>query len=128
MSTITREQAEAVLAVVRKRYRCYFEPVLNDAGKVLLPAPGEDDQPQLFENYHGRRGSWAVVWESGPDEWAMRFSLGGLNEEVAAYLHQEAGWTPSAAGRAAVEAPVVVEVPGVHVEAWESFSLGIYED
>lgn len=127
MSTITREQAEAVLAVVRKRYQAHLGPLLDEDGKTIIPAPGEADQPQLFENYQGS-DTWVVSWESGPFEWALRFASGGLNEELAIFLHREQGWRPSAAGQAAMEEPVAVDLPGVHVEPWYSFSLGIYED
>lgn len=118
MDTVTREQAEAVLAVVEKRYAAYLQDIVDeDTGKVIVPAPAADDRPKLFEGE--TPDSWLVSWESGPYEWAYRFTAGGVDEELA-YLAGEFGVTVKP------EKPAVVDVPGVEIEPYYSHSLVVY--
>jgi hypothetical protein len=76
MPELTREQAEQVVAAVRRQVAgdCTDDEFRKAFG----------DGPQLMENwdYLGDGGHrWAVVWEEGPFEWAHLFPYGGIEEE-----------------------------------------------
>lgn len=110
--TITREQAEAALAAVRKRYAGY-----DDVNEIAL-----------IQDWGSRYGrvAWLITWESGPYEWAYRAAMGGINEEVATDLVTEFGTTPQKAGKLATEREIRFPA-GVLGEPYDSFSLTLSE-
>ena len=61
MSTPTREQAERALELLKKHYGSYvqdgYEPKLVQEWDWLDSGPTP----------------WAIVWEEGPEEWALSF-------------------------------------------------------
>lgn len=60
--------AEKVLKAVEKKYAVWIQLTKDDG----TTAP--DYFPQLVENYGGKPGQYAIVWECGaPDEWALRW-------------------------------------------------------
>lgn len=127
-TTVTRKQAEAVLAAVKTKWRsyCLEFPVVDgkpdyDAPQGKLVPAAEADLPQLVENWKAHRDSepcWAIVWESGPFEWAY----GGLDEswdsELAAARDEFPGLNPVVRG--------VPQPKGVHCEPYYSYVLCIY--
>jgi hypothetical protein len=120
---VTEAGAQQVLDAVIQRYRLYFQPIRNDDGSVLVEG---DEKPFLLQD---EGGNWEVVWEDGPYEWAYRFTMGGVNEEVAVELHQEFGATKAEAGKRATEEAVALPArltAQVSVEPATSYSLGIY--
>jgi hypothetical protein len=128
---VTRKQAEAVLKIVETRYKGWLEDLRDEeTGEIVIPAPGPDDRPKLFEDYQGQ-GVWVVSWESGPDDWAHHFNSGGINEEVYYTLATgEFGHTKQKAEKAATVEPVTLPArlaAKVGVEAYYSFALEIYE-
>jgi hypothetical protein len=74
---LNRRQAEAVFEAVKKRYALHLEGM----SETSL------DYPKLVEDWEPWWNNdivpWAILWESGPDEWAYRFSDGGFDEELA---------------------------------------------
>lgn len=121
---VTREQAEAVMAIVDQRYGAWYAD---------LPA-NSPDRPHLVENWEpwwgpeGRTVPFAILWESGPDEWAYRFNDGGFDEElalgVAEFVGQERTREMAKAGEF-TEKPA--ELPkGVYIECGTSFILCLY--
>jgi hypothetical protein len=88
-------------------------PSLADGGDVVVRRQGEGSWPGgvpvLVRDYEGWSTTtrWAIVWEEGPYEW-VHYLDGGIEEEF--------GFDLQPAGRPA----------GVHVEAIQSFSLGLY--
>lgn len=119
MSTVTEAQAQQVLDDVVQRYAAFFEPILRTDGSVLAAG---DEKPLLRKD---EDGNWEVVWEDGPYEWAYRFTMGGVNEEIAVELHVEFGLDAAEAGQRATEAPAELSSE-VYVEPATSYSLGIY--
>lgn len=100
---VTRAKAGLVLSAVETKYAAYV-------------APG--DHPVLVHGYEG--APWAVVWEGGPYEWAIR-PLGEvtLDPELTAELSDFAPGHP-VHNRAA-------EIPaGVTTEPIASYALGVY--
>jgi hypothetical protein len=127
--TVTREQAEGVLAAVKAKFPAYCMtfPVVNgrlDFDGVPVPAP-DDELPRLAENYQwsDRKPAvpFAVIWEAGPDGWAMS-PLGDehVDEELTADLQE------FAPGEVIRQPGVVPEPDGVFCEAIYSYALGIY--
>lgn len=119
--TITREQAEAVLDAVREQFRAYLQPITLDSGRVLSPCCS---QPQLDMDYDGQP---AIIWEDGPDEWALRVTEGGPSEEdhvLAAEAAREFG-----VAHRAPTGPAPARLPAdIWVDALNSCVLGIYPD
>lgn len=74
---LSKQLAEAAHAAIREQYKTYLEPYQFDNGSS---SPGIDP-PTLVENY-ADTGHWAISWEEGPDEWAMRAFQGGFSEEL----------------------------------------------
>lgn len=65
-TTVTREQAEVILAAVKAAFT------------------GQETTPELIENWTDGHAAtpWAIVWEKGPHDWALHFGMGGFNEEL----------------------------------------------
>lgn len=125
--TITRKQAEAVLALVEKRYKAWLQGEPEDS----------PDRPKLVENYEPywcsddsgtRRIPWAILWESGPDEWAYRFSMGGIDEELATLAAEVVGQrkVQKAVRDGAFTEQPAPQASGVYVEPGCSFILFLY--
>ncbi|MEW9530655.1 hypothetical protein [Microbispora sp. NPDC049125] len=111
--SVTRHQAEKVLALVKKTYSAYIDP-------EHCP----HCQPQIIENFEGAR--YAIEWANGePYEWAISFPGGGTDETVY-QLASDAGVASNSAYEFA-QVPSVVLPAGVHVEAMRTYILGIYE-
>jgi hypothetical protein len=69
-TTVTRAEAEAVLAAVKTQHSSYIA-----AGHT---------PPVLVENWEGwgaGQAAWAILWEEGPFEWTYLFPHGGIEEE-----------------------------------------------
>lgn len=105
---LTRKQAMAALAVVKKRYTRY---------------PGIDTL-KLYKDWED--APYALVWEEGPYEWAYRAVMGGINDEVATLLMDE-GIKPADAGRRSTEEPLTWP-DGVQAEPYYTYALALYED
>lgn len=71
---ITKEQAEQVLAAVKERHEGWFDATDPQQGPKLV---------QDWDWLESGPTPWAIVWEEGPDEWAYRFVMGGVNVELA---------------------------------------------
>ena len=110
MNVKTRKAAEKVLKAVLARY-----PEARDESVSEL------DRPTILDY----DGTVVVSWESGPYEWAYRFTMGGTDWEVY-HLATAAGVEPEAAREMATEEPVII--PGVYAEPYYSFSLGVYPE
>lgn len=80
---VPAKTAHAVLAALERRYRHYLENERDDD----LPKMVENWEPYYMDGARVRgedvRVPWAILWESGPDDWAYRFTSGGVNEELA---------------------------------------------
>lgn len=117
---VTREQAEAVLAAVQAKYA----PDLN----------GENAEygPKLIEDWDWLSSptKWAIIWEEGPFEWAYRFGMGGLNEEMYNALLESSGNTVEGRAKAyemAMEKPAD-DIPGVWTEAITAWAISVNAD
>jgi hypothetical protein len=122
MSKVTQKQAERILAALKERYAYDLEGVAEDS----------PDYPKLVKDWEPdwREGTvpYAILWPSGPFEWAYRFTMGGFDEEYALSVEEVAG--PEKAREMAkagrfTERPV--ELPkGVHLECGSSSTLTLY--
>lgn len=120
--SVTREQAEQVLAMVKQRYAA---DLASDGDYTPTP-------PTLIENwepYWGGTIGWAILWEEGPDDWAHLVCSGGIDEGMAGMLADVVG---EAKVREAVKAGQFTEKPleapeGVWLEPATSWAIGIYE-
>lgn len=119
---VTRKQAEAVYAVVLERFALYLEGL----------APDSLDYPKLVRDWEPWWGDsvvpWAILWESGPFEWAYRFTMGGFDEEMAVGVSEFVGAERT---REMARAGEFVEQPakvpdGVYIECGTSFILCLY--
>jgi len=130
MEPVSREHAEAVLALCVKRYECQINgftiPADEHGPETKIPGLGPDDHPKLVENFRNS-GHWAIVWEAGDFEWAYRFCMGDINEEIAGLMVDE-GVGKQEAGRAAYEPPVDLGalLGKVHLEPYFTYAVGIY--
>lgn len=126
---VTREQAEAVLALVERKFSSYLKTFGTTAdGKIdfetLVDVPASE-RPQLVENWDDA-GNWAIVWESGaPSEWAYT----GLedvyvDQEIATTLRDE--FQARSPEQTASSAGVQGMPKGVHAEPYYSFVLVLY--
>jgi len=63
MATVTKKQAEKAYAQVTKRFRGYWTEGLDSYA----------DAPKLVKdwNWSGTTAPYAIIWESGPYEWAI---------------------------------------------------------
>ena len=66
MSAITKRQAEATLARVKKQFSVW----LSDG----------QDEPLLVKGWDSPN-VWSILWDGGPFEWTMFFPHGGIEEE-----------------------------------------------
>lgn len=105
---LTQAQARACLAAVEKQFASHIT---------------EGCRPALVQAGHQCSG-WAIVWEDGPHEWALRAFHGGYDEETY-QLAREAGFTPERAEDAARVGGVPCP-EGVLAEPVMSFTLGLY--
>lgn len=117
-NTVTRTQANKVLASIKKRYA------------ADVTGLGELDQPKLIENWDWNTdpAPWAIVWESGPYEWAVHATYGGYDEEFRAEYQAEFGEEAArAASRKGRFVVAELERPaGVMFEAETKWALGLY--
>lgn len=122
--TVTRKQAEQVLAEIRKQFTVHCathaeiaerNPDDPDFVRLLTCRPDgtprhENPQPKLVENWEWVSGTpvrWAILWEEGPCEWAYIAMHGGTDAD---------GFT----------IPAATPVEGVYTEAWTTWAIGIY--
>lgn len=77
---ISKKLAEKALAAVKEQFKVYVE--------------GLGSEPTLVESWSDG-GHWAICWEDGPDEWALRCPEGGFDEELS-YLMGKRADTPAA--------------------------------
>lgn len=126
--TVTREQAEAVLRLVEKKFRHYLKTFgTHPNGQIdfetLVDVP-ESERPVLVEGWSDT-GTWAIVWESGsPSEWAYAdLADDYVDEELTTQLVQEFGAKP---GNPVTTKGVQGMPEGVYTEAYYSFVLVIY--
>lgn len=133
MNAVTRTQAEAVLTVVKRRYRAHLEdtvlPADESGPEYVMKGLAVEDHPHLVENYDGP-GSWGIVWEAGPYEWAYRACSGDINEELAVVYHQEGGLSKDEAGKRAFEP--ALKLPArvaarVRIEPYYSYVIVVCE-
>ncbi|GAC1533618.1 MAG: hypothetical protein NVS3B1_28010 [Marmoricola sp.] len=125
MTTITRKQAEQALAAVRAQFARYLEPLDMGDGTVY---PATMPEPKLSMDWGGEV---AILWEEGPDEWAMRATGGGTSETeriMIANAAKEFGYDPQAAvDRMKVDEPITWP-KGVYAEPYYSFVLCLYPE
>lgn len=128
--TVTREEAEAVLALVKSKFSAWLHtwPVINgrmDFDACLVPVP-ESEQPQLVQDYQGT-GHWAIVWESGsPYEWALTPIDEPHQDGELRQLARDAG--AHGPGAYTVQPPKDRVPEGVYAEADMSFVLVLYKE
>jgi hypothetical protein len=109
IESVSRENAKRVLRAIELRY----EGLMDDCG-----------HPILIDNYM-ETGHFGIVWEGGPDEWALRAAAGGVSGEIAGTLYYEFGMPLRGALRRAMELPL--QIPhSVRLEPYYSFSVVIY--
>lgn len=104
---ITRKTAEQALAAVIEQFAVQ---------------PG-DPQPEIKENWHWTEtpARWALVWEEGPYEWALRAGTGGLDEEATDLLQD---FAPGAR----IETPPAASwPPGTYAEAITTWAVAVVE-
>jgi hypothetical protein len=117
VKTRTRKAAEKVLQNVRDRYP-------DPHPEYASP----DDQPKILPGSHEAlqtEDAWVISWESGPFEWALRYTMGGFDDEMYHLAVDEIGQERARAMATEDAAP---RVDGVFVEPINSFSLGVYPD
>lgn len=114
---VTREQAEAVLAIIEKRFAIY-----------LVPGAGPGDRPTLRDHEHEEQspGCWSIGWEgNSPQAWALSPFAEHVDEELY-WMALEAGiHTEPGAARDFATIPAVAEPRGVKCYPINSFTLGI---
>jgi hypothetical protein len=103
---VTKAKAERVLAAVKKKYAPY------------LDGAGESDQPVIMTEFYSGNAPFAIVWETGPSDWALVATSGDPTEEDWALL-AEVGLKPSGSKPLAIPA-------GVYAEPITSYALGLY--
>lgn len=108
----TKRQHEQALRIIRKHYGY---------------GPKDEDGPKLIKDYEGWYSShaYAIVWEDGPYEWAIRVSCGGFDEEMFHNLYPE-----FASEQEAIKKSWKAHLPmpaGTYSEAISSYSLGLYK-
>lgn len=127
-TTVTRKDAEAVMEALRAKYAAWFltfgtDPVTGKTDyDVMVPETDPTQLPTLAENWNDgvRTYEWAIIWEAGPDSWALA-DLGSetVNEEMT-FLAQ--GFAPGTVHRD----PAVSVPAGVIVEAYSSYLAVLY--
>lgn len=128
----TREQAEAVLALVEKKYANWLVtwPVVD--GHIdfdqLVPVPGSD-RPQIFMNW-GDDNATVIAWENNaPDSWALHpLTEASLDEELVTLAKDAGASRKLATGIATVEGAPGTLPKGVYTDAYFSFVLAIYQE
>lgn len=113
---VTRQQAEAVLAIIEKRFATY------------LQGAGPKDRPTLRDHTHGevKSGSWSIDWESGsPEAWALSPFAEHLDEELYCLAMGSGIYTDVGEARQFAVTPAVPEPEGVECYPINSFTLGI---
>jgi len=124
---ISRALAEAALAAIREQFKAHLQPFDWGEGRVD-PAP---EGPELVEDFRGE-GHWAICWESGPDEWALRAFHGGVDPEIFEEMFDElrGQGVPELEARARarkVAQDSAVACPdGVYTEPYMSFILALF--
>lgn len=128
--TVTREEAEAVLRLVEKKFASYLKTFAYTPGQgfdfdTLVDVP-ETERPHLVEDYQGT-GRWAISWESGsPSEWAYcDLGTAYVDEEIAGQLRDE--FRAKNATRLASSDGVQGMPKGVIAEPFYSFVLVLYK-
>lgn len=127
---VTKRQAEAALAAVKKKFDIYLTPwdltETDENGVVTYSKtyPPMCPEPKLSMDWEG---NVAILWEDGPSEWAYRASMGGTSEEdrvLGADAAREFGVDPSVT---APKPDAPVSWPeGVTAEPYYSFVLCLY--
>jgi hypothetical protein len=130
---VTRKQAEAVLALVEKKFSSYLKTFgTTPDGRIdfdtIVDVP-ESDRPHIVEWETDHAGTQlAIVWESGsPDGWAYGdLADTYVDEEVATVLRDE--FQARNAERLANVDGVQGMPKGVHAEPYYSFVLVLYKE
>lgn len=95
------------------------QAVLAEVVRVFDVAQwGPGHQPVLLD-HNEQPGSWRIVWEEGPYEWALRFPHGGLDEERTEMLSDYAQGGRFVTPEARVPA-------GVWVETQNSYAVSVW--
>lgn len=116
---ISKELADECFAVVKYKYRAYFDTSVG-SGPMF-------NEPLLVENFNtDQPGSWLILWEDGPEEWAYTTATGDSSEEVA-WLIAEAVSEQAARDYRANPQEGVTWPEGVHVEVANHYSLSLWE-
>lgn len=112
---VTREQAEQALEAVKGQWSYDV---------------AEGNVPKLVENWDWLESGttpWAIVWEEGPDEWAMRAQNGGTDEEATALARDDSAITEILGEQFTVATPAAVAWPeGVFAEPITPWAVGLY--
>lgn len=108
MKKVTKRQAEGAYRAICKAYGL---------------KPGDPDGPQLIQDYPGwyQYYPWAIVWETGPFEWAL-LTGGGLDEELYENLYPEFVSDQVTALKKATRQPIKMP-KDVYVEALNGYSV-----
>jgi hypothetical protein len=125
---VSKRQAQAVLTAVKSKWKAYCLDFPQADGKPDYDAPmsamvaaDASELPQLMMTWQGREDSEpcpAIVWESGPFEWAYGALGESWDYELAAAREEFPGLNPVVRG--------VSEPKGVHCEPYFSYVLCIY--
>jgi hypothetical protein len=127
---VTRKQAEAVLALVEKKFASYLKTFATSPGgeidfDTMVDVP-ESDRPHIVESF-GDTGQTAIVWESGaPYEWAYSpLADVYVDEEVATVLRDE---FKAADPARLASSDGVEDIKGVATEPYYSYVLLLYPE
>lgn len=122
MSVITREQADAALACIRRQFSAYIdvehsEPQLVESWEPFVYQDGEVVETEVVP--------FAILWEEGPDGWVYRVKTGGVDEELTLELRS----VPGVAKTATVDTPAATSWPeGVQESPYFSWALCLYPE
>jgi hypothetical protein len=106
---ITREQAELVLAAIEHQFAWALEGTNQEFGPKLVEDWDWTDSPVPF----------AIIWEEGPFEWALRAASGGIDPEMADAVREF---------NVTVTEEKPVPVPdSLYLEPVTNWAVGIYE-
>lgn len=136
---VTTEQAEAVLAAVRKQFRTYCathaeiaEIYADDPELVdVLTRGNEPTQPVLREGWQFTHridaAPFTILWEDGPDGWAYNAIHGGLDEEMTALVADAAAEFGATTTPPAMMIAAADPIAGVETEPITGWALGIWD-
>lgn len=115
MPKVTARQAEDIRAAIEKRFSAYVHD-------------GQYGRPTLYDHTHENlsAGSWVIVWEEGPYEWALA-PFDNFVDDESFFLATDAGLTVAQARTvASKKASPQPHADRVFLEPIHSFTLGLY--